>query len=120
MVGSRFSANWCSVKPPTTRTHCGGGVTATWRFSMLMASARLRTPSQRSSMLKLSPPRMMWRWLSIRPGRTRRPLRSTTLVFGPASAITSLSRADGEEAAVPDRDGASRSGCARSSVVKRP
>ena len=26
-VGSRFSANWCSVKPPTTRTHCGGGVT---------------------------------------------------------------------------------------------
>jgi hypothetical protein len=25
-VGSRFSANWCSLKPPTTRTHCGGGV----------------------------------------------------------------------------------------------
>ena len=38
-VGSRFSANWCSVKPPTTRTHCGGGVIATWRFSMAMASA---------------------------------------------------------------------------------
>ena len=34
IVGSRFSANWCSVKPPTTRTHCGGGVTATCRFSM--------------------------------------------------------------------------------------
>ena len=25
-VGRRFSANWCSVKPPTTRTHCGAGV----------------------------------------------------------------------------------------------
>ncbi len=26
MVGRRFSTNWCSVKPPTTRTHCGAGV----------------------------------------------------------------------------------------------
>jgi hypothetical protein len=50
-VGSRFSANWCSVKPPTTRTHCGGGVTATWRLSMDIASESDRTPSQRSSML---------------------------------------------------------------------
>ena len=33
-VGSRFSANWCSVKPPTTRTHCGGGVRATCSFSI--------------------------------------------------------------------------------------
>ncbi len=39
IVGSRFSANWCSVNPPTTRTHCGGGVTATCRFNMSMASA---------------------------------------------------------------------------------
>ena len=51
MVGSRFSTNWCSVKPPTTRTHCGAGVIATWRLSMPIASARLLTPSQRSSML---------------------------------------------------------------------
>ena len=36
-----------------------------------MASASERTPSQRSSMLKFSPPRMMCRWLSIRPGSTR-------------------------------------------------
>ncbi|MNU79970.1 hypothetical protein D3C71_695890 [compost metagenome] len=50
-VGRRFSTNWCSVKPPTTRTHCGAGVIATWRLSMPMASARLFTPSQRSSML---------------------------------------------------------------------
>jgi len=28
IVGRRFSANWCSVKPPTTRTHCGAGVRA--------------------------------------------------------------------------------------------
>ena len=27
-VGSRRSANWYSVQPPTTRTHCGGGVIA--------------------------------------------------------------------------------------------
>ena len=27
-VGRRFSANWNSVKPPTTRTHCGAGVRA--------------------------------------------------------------------------------------------
>ncbi|MCY1217644.1 hypothetical protein D9M72_295640 [compost metagenome] len=51
MVGSRFSANWCSVKPPTTRTHCGAGVRATWSFSMRIASASERTPSQRNSML---------------------------------------------------------------------
>jgi hypothetical protein len=49
------------VKPPTTRTHCGGGVIATWRFSMAIASASERTPSQRSSMLKFRPPRMMCR-----------------------------------------------------------
>ena len=39
----------------------GGGVTATCRFSIAIASASERTPSQRSSMLKLSPPRMMCR-----------------------------------------------------------
>ena len=50
-VGSRFSANWCSVKPPTTRTHCGAGVRAAWALSIAMASASERTPSQRSSML---------------------------------------------------------------------
>ena len=59
MVGNRFSANWCSVNPPTTRTHCGGGVIATCFFSMAIASASDHTPSQRNSMLKLSPPRMM-------------------------------------------------------------
>ena len=50
-VGRRFSANWCSVKPPTTRTHCGAGVRSTCSFSMRIASASERTPSQRSSML---------------------------------------------------------------------
>ncbi|WP_423213096.1 amidohydrolase family protein [Paraburkholderia ginsengiterrae] len=34
-------------------------------------------PSQRSSMLKFRPPRMMCRWESFRPGMTVRPLRST-------------------------------------------
>ncbi len=51
MVGRRFSTNWCSVKPPTTRTHCGAGVTATCCLSISMASASEGTPSQRSSML---------------------------------------------------------------------
>jgi hypothetical protein len=50
-VGRRFSTNWWRVKPPTTRTHWGGGVFWAWVFSMAMASARLGTPSQRSSML---------------------------------------------------------------------
>ena len=50
-VGRRFSANWCSVKPPTTRTHCGAGVRATCALSMRIASANERTPSQRSSRL---------------------------------------------------------------------
>src|SRR5262249_19311064 len=58
---------------------------------MAMASARLRTPSQRSSMLKLSPPRMMCRWLSIKPGNTRRPLRSITRVSRPANGTMSRS-----------------------------
>src|SRR5713101_6420044 len=90
-VGNRFSSNWCSVKPPTTRTHWGGGVTAICRFSISIASASERTPSQRSSMLKLSPARMMCRWLSIKPGRTRRPPRSITRVAGPARGMTSAS-----------------------------
>ena len=50
-VGRRFSTNWCSVKPPTTRTHWGGGVFWACFLSMAMASARVGTPSQRSSML---------------------------------------------------------------------
>src|SRR5947209_7351386 len=86
---------------------------------MLMASARLRTPSQRNSMLKLSPPRMMWRWLSMRPGRTRRPLRSTTLDFGPASAIISLSAPTARKR--PSRIATAVAvGCERASVVKSP
>jgi hypothetical protein len=64
------------VKPPTTRTHCGAGVLATWALSMSMASASERTPSQRSSMLKFRPPRMTCVWLSIRPGSTLRCCRS--------------------------------------------
>ena len=50
-VGRRLSANWSSVNPPTTRTHCGGGVRAACSFSIRIASANERTPSQRSSML---------------------------------------------------------------------
>ena len=49
--GSRFSANCCSVGRPTTRTHYGDGVTAPWRFSIAIASVRLRTPPHRSSLL---------------------------------------------------------------------
>src|SRR4030095_7712807 len=118
-VGRRRSANCCSVKPPTTRTHCGGGVTATWRFSMAIASARLRTPSQRSSMLKFNPPRMMWVWLSHSPGSASRPFRSMTLVSGAASGTTS--------ATLPTRRDrpsltatALATGWARSSVLKTP
>ena len=50
-VGSRFSANWNSVQPPTTRTHCGGGVRCACSLSMRRASASDGTPSQRSSRL---------------------------------------------------------------------
>ncbi len=50
-VGMRFSANWYSLKPPTTRTHCGGGVRAACARRRRMASASDGTPSQRSSML---------------------------------------------------------------------
>ena len=119
IVGRRFSANWCSVKPPTTRTHCGGGVTATCRFSMFIASASERTPSQRSSMLKFRPPRMMWRWLSIRPGSALRPLRSMVLVSGPAWAITSASLPTARKR--PSLIATALAvGLPRSSVVKRP
>jgi hypothetical protein len=50
-VGKRFSANWNSVNPPTTRTHCGAGVIIACRRSIDIASASVGTPSQRSSML---------------------------------------------------------------------
>ena len=51
-VGRRFSANWCSVKPPTTRTHCGAGVTVDLLpAASRIASASEGTPSQRSSRL---------------------------------------------------------------------
>ena len=46
---------------------------------------------------------MRCRWLSIRPGITRRPPASITVVPGPRSGMTSASRADREEAAVGDR-----------------
>ncbi|SSH40732.1 Uncharacterised protein [Klebsiella pneumoniae] len=47
----RFSANWNSFQPPTTRTHWGLGVRSAWFLSMRKASAREGTPSQRSSRL---------------------------------------------------------------------
>ena len=50
-VGRRFSANCDSLKPPTTRTHWGAGVTATCALSIAIASASERTPSQRNSRL---------------------------------------------------------------------
>jgi small-conductance mechanosensitive channel len=49
------------IEFPFPQRDCGGGVTATCLFSMAIASASERTPSQRSSMLKLSPPRMTCR-----------------------------------------------------------
>jgi hypothetical protein len=50
-VGMRFSANWYSLKPPTTRTHWGAGVRQACSLSIFMASESDGTPSQRSSML---------------------------------------------------------------------
>ena len=50
-VGKRFSANWNSVQPPTTRTHCGAGVLSACSLSKRNASATDGTPSQRSSIL---------------------------------------------------------------------
>ena len=50
-VGMRPSANWNSLQPPTTRTHCGGGVCCAWIRSRSSASPSERTPSQRSSRL---------------------------------------------------------------------
>jgi hypothetical protein len=50
-VGSRRSANWNSFHPPTTRTHCGGGVRLACSLSIRRASASDGTPSHRSSML---------------------------------------------------------------------
>ena len=50
-VGMRRSANWNSVHPPTTLTHCGDGVRKAWALSMRSASATEGTPSQRSSRL---------------------------------------------------------------------
>ena len=118
-VGRRFSANWCSVKPPTTRTHCGAGVIATCRLSIPIASARLRTPSQRSSRLKLRPPRMMWMWLSIKPGTTDLPMRSTMRLPLPASRSTSSERPTRVKR--PSRMATALAvGLVRSRVVKRP
>lgn len=114
-VGRRFSANWCSVKPPTTRTHCGAGVRSTCALSMAIASASVATPSQRSSMLKFSPPLMMCMWLSIRPGINRRPPASISAAPG-AAARTSASLPTARMC--PSRIAtASACGLARSSVV---
>jgi len=46
---------------------------STCRLSMLMASARDLTPSQRSSKIEVETAAEMWRWLSISPGNTRLP-----------------------------------------------
>jgi hypothetical protein len=57
-----------------------------------MASVKLHNPSQRSSMLKFNPPRMMCRWLSIKSGSARRQRTSMIFVAGPASGINSLAQ----------------------------
>src|SRR4029077_20033508 len=62
---------------------------------------------------------MMCRWLSISPGSTRRPLRSTTLVVGPASPNISLSSPTARKR--PSRMATALAiGCARASVVNWP
>ena len=43
-VGKRRSTNWNSLQPPTTRTHCGGGVRAACSFSMRMRVGERRHP----------------------------------------------------------------------------
>ena len=62
---------------------------------------------------------MMCMWLSIRPGTTRRPFRSTCFVLGPASAMTlrSSATATKREARIAI---AWACGFARSSVVILP
>ena len=65
------------------------------------------TPSQRSSMLKLSPPRIRCVWESFRPGTSALAGSGrSTVVRGPRKCITSLLvGADAEDAAAPDGDG---------------
>lgn len=110
-VGIRCSANWAAVHPPITRTHWPAGVRSACSRSIANACARLPTPSHLSSAPKWLPPRMMWRWLSISPGTTRRFSASTTRVPGPTCRITSASAPIAPiEPAV---------GCAGSSVVMR-
>jgi hypothetical protein len=81
------SANCSSDQPPRTTIHSPAGVLRTRSASILSACCREVTPSNLSS--SCSAARTQWAWLSINPGMTARPARSTTRVCGPLSASTS-------------------------------
>jgi len=88
---------------PTTRTHCGGGVTATCRFSMFMASASVRTPSHRSFHVEIQAAADDVKVVVDQTRQDAAPLEVDDFVAEPARASTSASAPTGRTCR-PDRD----------------
>src|SRR5580693_5153212 len=89
-VSSRRSPVHCSsCHPPSVSSHCPSPSLAALRASRSSACARVRTPSSRTSACSVA--RTKWLWLSISPGITVLPPRSTTRASGAARARTAAS-----------------------------
>src|SRR5580693_7346338 len=89
-VSSRRSPAHCSsCHPPSVSSHCPSPSPAALRASRPSAAARVRTPSSRTSACSVA--RTKWLWLSISPGITVLPPRSTTRASGAARARTAAS-----------------------------
>src|SRR5213594_2619523 len=118
-VGKRFSANCAQVQPPITCTQCGGGVRRACSPTRRMPSASDGTPSQRTSLVYVSPPRMKWVCASFSPGMTVRRPASMTRVFSSRKVFSSASEPTPTMVS-PLIAMAAASGCRGLSVATRP
>ena len=115
-VGSRRSWNWCSVKPPTTRTHCGGGVRAACAFSIRhgVGEAAHAVPAQLHIVVEPAADDVH---VAVDQARDHPPAAGVDHARAVARKPHDLAlAAHGEEAAVLDRDRLG-AGSAGSSVV---
>src|SRR5918999_608320 len=117
-VGWRFSANCAQVQPPITCTQCGGGVRRACSRTRRSPSAREGRPSQRTSFVYVSPPRMKCVCASLRPGTMVRRPASITRVFSPLN-FSNSARDPTARMRSPRIAIASAFGCFASSVAMR-
>ena len=96
-VGMRRSANWNSLQPPTTRTHCGDGVRRACSRSVRQAGHAV--PAQLQVVVEPAADEVQVR--IVQPGDDRSAARVDHLRLLPAQRQDVLLATDRDESALP-------------------